>query len=539
MPITKDKAPKTLPDKAKSIWVNVFNLALEEGDSEETAARKAWGAVKKKFVKKGDKWVPKSAVHEYSMVITKAEVVNDVMEWEAVGSDTQPDNYEDQATLTLFNNFVKRIDDGAPYPYLSVAHYFDKDVPNEVLKSQLGEKAVPGWATVVYVENNQLKARGYFENTPLGRAVYKAILDDIANNVPMEERIRISIGFYDLKHAHGNFVFTRRSASDICPKCAVGVGKRKFLDGELIHLAVTRVPVNPRTPIGVEMKSKKIKTRKDDAESIVGEELAEALEQLSAADGEETKSLVFRSDAEESEESQPTEEAHEVKSEADNPPVQKSGPTTLAEAMETREQTDRFYRIGDLWYTVQDVIYNILDSSDIIDKSGAIKQVLEDYQSTVVTLSLANSIGEDEMVGDAKNEVGAEKETENQVDAAQDALEEALNQFSELVRGAKSAEDLAKVDQALANLGNVAKSMIQQTNPASLEETIRAVIRSELEPYKNELAALKAIQARSNTQVPGIPLRTPMIADVINAATQQQPVSQIKAIARRSVGFNQ
>ena len=167
MPITKDKAPKTLPDKAKSIWVNVFNLALEEGDSEETAARKAWGAVKKKFVKKGDKWVPKSAVHEYSMVITKAEVVNDVMEWEAVGSDTQPDNYEDQATLTLFNNFVKRIDDGAPYPYLSVAHYFDKDVPNEVLKSQLGEKAVPGWATVVYVENNQLKARGYFENTPL------------------------------------------------------------------------------------------------------------------------------------------------------------------------------------------------------------------------------------------------------------------------------------------------------------------------------------------------------------------------------------
>lgn len=539
MPITKDKAPKTLPDKAKSIWVNVFNLALEEGDSEETAARKAWGAVKKKFVKKGDKWVPKSAVHEYSMVITKAEVVNDVMEWEAVGSDTQPDNYEDQATLTLFNNFVKRIDDGAPYPYLSVAHYFDKDVPNEVLKSQLGEKAVPGWATVVYVENNQLKARGYFENTPLGRAVYKAILDDIANNVPMEERIRISIGFYDLKHAHGNFVFTRRSASDICPKCAVGVGKRKFLDGELIHLAVTRVPVNPRTPIGVEMKSKKIKTRKDDAESIVGEELAEALEQLSAADGEETKSLVFRSDAEESEESQPTEEAHEVKSEADNPPVQKSGPTTLAEAMETREQTDRFYRIGDLWYTVQDVIYNILDSSDIIDKSGAIKQVLEDYQSTVVTLSLANSIGEDEMVGDAKNEVGAEKETENQVDAAQDALEEALNQFSELVRGAKSAEDLAKVDQALVNLGNVAKSMIQQTNPASLEETIRAVIRSELEPYKNELAALKAIQARSNTQVPGIPLRTPMIADVINAATQQQPVSQIKAIARRSVGFNQ
>lgn len=539
MPITKDKAPKTLPDKAKSIWVNVFNLALEEGDSEETAARKAWGAVKKKFVKKGDKWVPKSAVHEYSMVITKAEVVNDVMEWEAVGSDTQPDNYEDQATLTLFNNFVKRIDDGAPYPYLSVAHYFDKDVPNEVLKSQLGEKAVPGWATVVYVENNQLKARGYFENTPLGRAVYKAILDDIANNVPMEERIRISIGFYDLKHAHGNFVFTRRSASDICPKCAVGVGKRKFLDGELIHLAVTRVPVNPRTPIGVEMKSKKIKTRKDDAESIVGEELAEALEQLSAADGEETKSLVFRSDAEESEESQPTEEAHEVKSEADNPPVQKSGPTTLAEAMETREQTDRFYRIGDLWYTVQDVIYNILDSSDIIDKSGAIKQVLEDYQSTVVTLSLANSIGEDEMVGDAKNEVEVEKETENQVDAAQDALEEALNQFSELVRGAKSAEDLAKVDQALVNLGNVAKSMIQQTNPASLEETIRAVIRSELEPYKNELAALKAIQARSNTQVPGIPLRTPMIADVTNAATQQQPVSQIKAIARRSVGFNQ
>ena len=53
-----DMAPfKGLPVAAFKIWEKVYKAAKHAGDSEEKAAKKAWGAVKHSYKKAGDKWV--------------------------------------------------------------------------------------------------------------------------------------------------------------------------------------------------------------------------------------------------------------------------------------------------------------------------------------------------------------------------------------------------------------------------------------------------------------------------------------------------
>jgi cation transport regulator len=63
-----------LPDGAQKIFKEAFNNAWEQykdpakrrGDSsrEETANKVAWAAVKKKYMKNGDKWVKKPEVEK-------------------------------------------------------------------------------------------------------------------------------------------------------------------------------------------------------------------------------------------------------------------------------------------------------------------------------------------------------------------------------------------------------------------------------------------------------------------------------------------
>lgn len=51
---------KNLNKEANDIWENVYNSSKESGDSETTAAKKAWGAVKKSYKKEGNQWVKKT-----------------------------------------------------------------------------------------------------------------------------------------------------------------------------------------------------------------------------------------------------------------------------------------------------------------------------------------------------------------------------------------------------------------------------------------------------------------------------------------------
>jgi hypothetical protein len=231
--------------------------------------------------------IPDQALAQFSMYIDKAVYNREEQEfrWHCVASDVEEDVYTDNMTLGLFEKFLARIDSkesppekycssfwsgGKPYP--AISHYSDQN-----------GKAVPGETECVYVDGDKLKAKGKFFKTPLGLAVFDAINRDKTGvkRSDLDNPVRISIAFLDYAHKHksNGEVFERKSLDDICPWCILesisGDGKGKeYLDGHLIHLAFTRVPVNKRTDVEVEMAKV---TRKDDAESIVGD-LAEVLD---------------------------------------------------------------------------------------------------------------------------------------------------------------------------------------------------------------------------------------------------------------------
>ena len=250
--------------------------------------------------------MPKDGLERITLVITKASLQPDgTIRWQAVASDTTTDNYGERTSLTLFRNWIERAEKGigvawlpAPHrPFLGVSHYPSLD--------GFGEAGV---TLRMFVDGDRFKADGHFLDTPIGQALYQAVrgeLDLIKRGEAVAEPIRISAAWWDLQHSHGSFTFTRKSLHDVCPMCAAGVGDKQYLDGQLDHLASTRVPVNPRTALELEEKSMSKKTRRSDAASIVGEELAGELEvrtrQLvgkSEAD-EEPEALVVRSEGEE------------------------------------------------------------------------------------------------------------------------------------------------------------------------------------------------------------------------------------------------
>lgn len=286
----------SLPAEGKKIWERVHDQAIKDGKSEEVAAKIAWGAVKNAgWHKKGDEWVKSAAeLQEFSLTIRKASFdprTND-RRWKADTSDIDSDLYDDNMSMELFSDFMDRIERSelppeairehyasefwsGGMPYLSLSHYPDLD----------GE-AVPGVVDAIFVDGKFLKAKGRLFDTALGTAVWNALKDDLEKKSDSNSPVRISIAFLDYKHKHKDTgtVFERDFSDPskiVCSECRENskkgkVGGKIFLKGLLIHLAMTRVPVNQRTIMEVE---KAMTTRKEDAASIVGEELANTIDE--------------------------------------------------------------------------------------------------------------------------------------------------------------------------------------------------------------------------------------------------------------------
>lgn len=303
-----------LPEEAKQIFEQVYQKAKancpEGRDCEEYAAKIAWSAVKKAGWHKNEdgSWTKRAEVQEFSLVITKAsyDKATGRKSWRAVTSDTDEDLYNDNMSLELYNDFLRRIElkEKPPgrhcneywcggTPYLSIAHYPD-----------FKGRGVPGKVEKVYIDGNKLKAVGTFDDTPLGEACFRSICEDLySEKRSFENKVRVSIAFIDWKHEHKRTgkVFERKSISEVCPHCledallgdGLGDGGRRFLAGQLIHFALTRVPVNERTGWEVSIMT----TMKEDAASIVGDEMSQELDELSRAEVEVDKSLVIKGDA--------------------------------------------------------------------------------------------------------------------------------------------------------------------------------------------------------------------------------------------------
>ena len=331
--------PKDLPEQAKKIYMAAEESARkttckDEKNIEECVAKVAWSAIKNAgWVKVDGEWKKKSLI-EFSLYITKAsfDKKTQEMRFQAVASDTDEDGYNDNMTSELFDTFLERIESKeeppgkykSDYwkggtPYLSLAHYLD-----------LNGKAVPGTVDSVYKDGNRLKAKGRFSNNALGRACFNNICADLYDEKrsDADDKIRISIAFLDYKHEHksNGELFERKSIDDVCPDCVketitkILSGKmpqgKKFLDGHLIHLALTRVPVNERTGIIVE---RSMKTQKEDALSIVGEENEELIDEIENELSSVTKSeaLVVKAKKEKAEAEEEDDDKKEEEDEED------------------------------------------------------------------------------------------------------------------------------------------------------------------------------------------------------------------------------
>lgn len=343
-----------LPASAKALWEKVYQKAKKEGDSEEKAAKKAWGAVENAgwSKDKDGKWHKKAQLSEFSLTIKSApyDKATGEMRWRADASDIDDDSQNDNMTLELFNDFVSRIERSelAPdefqtdfwkggMPYLSVSHYPD-----------LNGKGVPGPVDNLYIDGTYLKAKGRYDDTPLGRACFRAICNDLYNEESeIEDKVRISIAFLDYMHKHksNGYVFERKELSDFCPECLKELiegeyAGKQYLKGQLIHLAHTRVPVNERTLMEVD---KSMTTRKEDAASIVGEELAEELDEKATVG--KSAAVVIKADDEEIVEEVLVEEGkHDMKDEEDDEeedmPEKKKKEEKKAEVVEEKSEPD-------------------------------------------------------------------------------------------------------------------------------------------------------------------------------------------------------
>lgn len=285
----------TLHGEAATTFEKIYNNALKEYKDKGKAAQTAWAALKKQGYRKGDsgEW-KKSSLTEFSMAIVKASYDKQnggAMRFRAVASDTEPDLYGESMSPELFQDFTDRIEKSIPIPeafksaicedtwcgglpYPSISHF----------KAGPGGTNVPGKLERVYIDGNRLKGEGLLSDNNLGRAVFKALLEDLyaKKSGSDTQPVRISIGFLDIQHSHVgngmNYKFERKALTDTCPMCLQNIGGKVYQKGVLVHLAFTRVPVNPRTEAEVERSmSDAIVTKQDDAASIIGKDLAEIL----------------------------------------------------------------------------------------------------------------------------------------------------------------------------------------------------------------------------------------------------------------------
>jgi hypothetical protein len=257
--------------------------------------------------------VKDSEIQQFSMRIFKAaynKADATPMKWSAIDSDIDDDLYKEKMSLELFKDFTERIENKTPVPeafksiicedtwcggmpYVSIAHY----------KSGSDAKNVPGTVESIYVDGTRLKSKGTLFDNDLGRAVWDSLREDLymqKSGADDHDPVRISIGFLDLQHKHlapqggQEYTFTRTGIGQLCPLCEQNIGGKIYMKGQLVHLALTRVPVNPRTEMIAEKSmGDNIVTKKDDARSII-KELADELDEKSLADG----TLVVRADTE-------------------------------------------------------------------------------------------------------------------------------------------------------------------------------------------------------------------------------------------------
>jgi hypothetical protein len=504
-----------LPPKAAKLFDEVYRryLSGECEKDKECASKRAWGAVKNAgyFKGKDGKWHKKSDVElsmaEMSLYISKAsfDKKTQEMRWSAVASDTDRDDYDERMSIELYNDFIRRAVEGEEppeelcsdawcggMPYLSLSHYPD-----------LNGKGVIGPTTQLYVDGKMLKGRGTFSDTDLGRACFKSICEDLYSEERSDnqEKIRISIGFIDWAHYHGDFKFERKSLTDRCPMCALGVGDRMFAKGHLLHLALTRIPVNTRTDI-LPIVEESMVTQKEDAESIVGEELSDTLDKLYKEEQLVGKSeaVVERADDDEEMEEEKVEEE-----------------SVESENLETPEEEVAELEVAD----------------------SPVEEVEQEAEETEMQV-LSSKV-------EALLALVSPKEKESH--PLDTVFESIRSQFDEVIELDLTADEkLQLLQDPYAELGNVLRSGVDDTRKQEAGEQpvipVDVVTKSELaavlDPLTEQISLLVARMdgSRSGEVIRNAtPQRRSIPSIIAKKAVVEEKPGSLSAIARRSTGI--
>jgi hypothetical protein len=395
-------------------------------------------------------------------------------------------------------------------PYLSISHYPD-----------LGGMAVPGEPLELFIDGKQLKARGYLFDNKLGNAVWKSLKEDEKKS-PDEDKIRISIAFLDLAHKHGELgkVYHRLSETELCEECMDGVGNKIYLDGYLVHLALTRVPVNPRTLM--EIKSMTKKTRKEDAESIVPDK--EIVEEIDAKAALEKKSdvLVEMADTDDIEaEPQPV---------GDPPTVEVP---VVEEAKHTKECIKKEHTIE----TSEDDPEPPPDEKKKVSKKSLTDEDIAAIAETVKSMIVPDhtslpapketsvlDAAVDKLYKSVDNAVKMEADVTAKLESINPFLQEVGDVISEVV---KISVSVAKSDVATSDVSS--KLILEQLN--KLNDTITGVV--------TDVALLKS-KSQTNENPSRVPVPRSLAPDLVKKMITAQPddkPASVRDIVRRSVGL--
>lgn len=324
------------------------------------------------------------AMGGFDMWIYRVAEKDGIRRWYSTSSGTKVDLYGERMSTKLFDDFVKRIENPKTeippmftskawkggLPYLGVAHYLDLD-----------GFGIVGKADSVWRDGKVLKMKGTFDNdNPLAIAAFDSIQADRLEKRADTERVRVSIAFIDWGHNHGKGrEFVRKDLSTNCPYCEAGVGDKEYTAGQLVHLALTRRPAYPETEI-VALEERSMSKRRDDAASIIGDELANELEAKS-------KELIGRST------DQPAVAAGAVVIKDESGEMEEAtsagdertlgGALNLDEAEAFISKSDVESPILLTPYELLTVVLANIAESDLEEKSTAIREVVMDYQNTL------------------------------------------------------------------------------------------------------------------------------------------------------------
>lgn len=519
--------------------------------------------------------------------------------WYSTSSGVKRDLYGERMSIGLFKDFIRRIEkrESPPepftskawnggLPYLGIAHYLD-----------LEGEGIAGKTLRVWRDGTHLKMKGTFEDNAIGKAAYEAIKSDIENDVPSDQRVRVSIAFVDWGHEHeGIGHFERKSLMDKCSFCDADQGDKIYRKGHLVHLALTRQPAYPEADIQLEEKS--MSQRKMDAASIVGEELAEDLERkasgLTARSADiDPNAVVIRQEAEYAEDEvekeremdgeesvEAEEEDQEVEAEAEEEEEEEmvyeslGGATSLDEADEYLTRRSKDVPLLDSWAIFASVLANIAGENN----REAVYQTVGDFQDRLDVMALRALMkvtdliekveGEAEAVEEVADDAEAdpavepeesggienvEVEEKSTVKAEAHPLDDALIAMKDrfdlaMAEGASAEERLQVLQEPMNELAATIRKSVasnQAPAPADSNAIVKAAIAEAVAPLQAEIASLQAqLQAKSAEVKPEVPVRraitmAPAATVVPQAQASKSKYPDLKSVIRRSVGIGQ